>query len=141
MARVTVEDCVLKVSNRFELVMLAAQRARNLGAGASLTVDRDDDKNPVIALREIADGTIGLSELENNLIRGLQKVIESEEPESDELDVLGMQQQIILPSDDAAEEADLSEELNEDLLQVESEDDLELGDDDGPVGDDRSLED
>ena len=141
MARVTVEDCVLKVSNRFELVMLAAQRARNLGAGASLTVDRDDDKNPVIALREIADGTIELSELENNLIRGLQKVIESEEPESDELDVLGMQQQITLPSDDASDEADLSEELNEDLLHVESEDDLEMGDDDGPVGDDRSLED
>jgi DNA-directed RNA polymerase subunit omega len=141
MARVTVEDCVLKVSNRFELVMLAAQRARNLGAGAPLTVDRDDDKNPVIALREIADGTIELSELENNLIRGLQKVIESEEPESDELDVLGMQQQITLPSEDASDEADLSEELNEDLLQVESEDDLEMGDDDEPVGDDRSLED
>src|SRR5512134_2576582 len=98
MARVTVEDCVLKVSNRFELVMLAAQRARNLGAGASLTVDRDDDKNPVIALREIAEGTVELSELENNLIRGLQKVIESEEPESDELDALGMQQ-ITLPTD------------------------------------------
>ena len=141
MARVTVEDCVLKVSNRFELVMLAAQRARNLGAGASLTVDRDDDKNPVIALREIADGTIQLSELENNLIRGLQKVIESEEPESDELDVLGMQQQITLHSDDATDEADLSEELNEDLLQVEGEGDLEMGDDDGPVGDDSSLED
>ncbi len=128
MARVTVEDCVLKVSNRFELVMLAAQRARNLGAGAPLTVDRDDDKNPVIALREIADGTVELPELENNLIRGLQKVIESEEPESDELDVLGMQQQIVLPSDDANDEADLTEELNEDLLHVESEDELEMGD-------------
>ena len=128
MARVTVEDCVLKVSNRFELVMLAAQRARNLGAGAPLTVDRDDDKNPVIALREIADGTVELPELENSLIRGLQKVIESEEPESDELDVLGMQQQIVLPSDDASDEADLTEELNEDLLHVESEDELEMGD-------------
>lgn len=134
MARVTVEDCVLKVSNRFELVMLAAQRARNLGAGAPLTVDRDDDKNPVIALREIADGTVELPELENNLIRGLQKVIESEEPESDELDVLGMQQQIVLPSDDTNDEADLTEELNEDLLHVESEDELEMGDE-------RSLED
>ena len=134
MARVTVEDCVLKVSNRFELVMLAAQRARNLGAGAPLTVDRDDDKNPVIALREIADGTVELPELENNLIRGLQKVIESEEPESDELDVLGMQQQIVLPSDDTNDEADLTEELNEDLLHVEGEDELEMGDE-------RSLED
>lgn len=134
MARVTVEDCVLKVSNRFELVMLAAQRARNLGAGAPLTVDRDDDKNPVIALREIADGTVELPELENSLIRGLQKVIESEEPESDELDVLGMQQQIVLPSDDTNDEADLTEELNEDLLHVEGEDELEMGDE-------RSLED
>lgn len=154
MARVTVEDCVLKVSNRFELVMLAAQRARNLGAGAPLTLDRDDDKNPVIALREIADGTVELPELENSLIRGLQKVIESEEPESDELDVLGMQQQITLPgeasseasseetseetseeaSDETGDEADLTEELNEDMLHVEGEDDLE-------TGDERSLED
>jgi len=146
MARVTVEDCVLKVSNRFELVMLAAQRARNLGAGAPLTLDRDDDKNPVIALREIADGTVELPELENSLIRGLQKVIESEEPESDELDVLGMQQQITLPSEASSEEAseetseetgdeaDLTEELNEDMLHVEGEDDLE-------TGDERSLED
>lgn len=136
MARVTVEDCVLKVSNRFELVMLAAQRARNLGAGASLTVDRDDDKNPVIALREIAEGTVELPELENSLIRGLQKVIESEEPESDELDALGMQQQIILPTDDAV----LAEELEEDLLHVEGEDALEIAEDDeGPADDDRSL--
>jgi len=134
MARVTVEDCVLKVSNRFELVMLAAQRARNLGAGAPLTVDRDDDKNPVVALREIADGTVELPELENSLIRGLQKVIESEEPESDELDVLGMQQQIILPAEEAIDEADLTEELNEDMLHVEGEDELEMGDE-------RSLED
>ena len=138
MARVTVEDCVLKVSNRFELVMLAAQRARNLGAGASLTVDRDDDKNPVIALREIAEGTVELPELENSLIRGLQKVIESEEPESDELDALGMQQQIILPPDEGA----LADELDEDLLHVEGEDGLEISDDDeGPADDDRSPED
>jgi DNA-directed RNA polymerase subunit omega len=137
MARVTVEDCVLKVPNRFELVMLAAQRARNLGAGASLTVDRDDDKNPVIALREIAEGTVELPELENSLIRGLQKVIESEEPESDELDALGMQQ-IILPTGDVA----LADELDEDLLHVEGEDGLEIGDDDeGPADDDRSPED
>ena len=136
MARVTVEDCVLKVSNRFELVMLAAQRARNLGAGATLTVDRDDDKNPVIALREIADGTVELPELENNLIRGLQKVIESEEPESDELDVLGMQQ-IILPADEVA----VADELEEDLLHMEGEDGQEIGDEDeGPADDDRSPE-
>ena len=107
MARVTVEDCVLRVSNRFELVMLAAQRARNLGAGAALSLDRDDDKNPVVALREIAEGTVQLPELENGLIRGLQKVLETEEPESDELDALGMQQQIALPTEEAAFTAEM----------------------------------
>ncbi|MBK8208586.1 MAG: DNA-directed RNA polymerase subunit omega [Rhodospirillales bacterium] len=136
MARVTVEDCVLKVSNRFELVMLAAQRARNLGAGAPLTVDRDDDKNPVIALREIADGTVELPELENSLIRGLQKVIESEEPESDELDALGMQQ-VSVPSEELA----MVEEIEEDLLHVEGEDGQEIGEDDVPADDERSPED
>jgi DNA-directed RNA polymerase subunit omega len=125
MARVTVEDCVLRVSNRFELVMLAAQRARNLGAGAPLTVDRDDDKNPVVALREIADGTVQLPELENSLIRGLQKVVEADEPESDELDALGMHQ-LTLPE----EEASSTEEMSEDQLHLEGEDGIEIGEDD-----------
>jgi DNA-directed RNA polymerase subunit omega len=83
MARVTVEDCVLKVPNRFELVLLAAQRARNLAAGNHLTVDRDNDKNPVVALREIADETIPLDGLQNALIKGLQKHVEMDEPEED----------------------------------------------------------
>jgi DNA-directed RNA polymerase subunit omega len=132
MARVTVEDCVLKVPNRFELVMVAAQRARNLGAGATLTVDRDDDKNPVIALREIAEGTVDLGELENSLIRGLQKVVETDEPESDELDALGMQQQISLVADEIA----LAEEVGEDQLHIEGEDGVEVGEDDeGPAFD------
>lgn len=132
MARVTVEDCVLKVPNRFELVMVAAQRARNLGAGATLTVDRDDDKNPVIALREIAEGTVDLGALENSLIRGLQKVVETDEPESDELDALGMQQQISLVADEIA----LAEEVGEDQLHIEGEDGVEIGEDDeGPAFD------
>ena len=71
MARVTVEDCVIKIPNRFELVMLAAQRARSLSAGAPLTLERDNDKNPVIALREIAEGTISLTDIEEMLIKGL----------------------------------------------------------------------
>jgi DNA-directed RNA polymerase subunit omega len=73
MARVTVEDCVEKVDNRFELVMVAAQRARDISSGAKETVDRDNDKNPVIALREIADTTIDLDEIEEKLVLGLQK--------------------------------------------------------------------
>src|SRR6266851_2845712 len=81
MARVTVEDCVLKVPNRFELVLLAAQRAREVTSGAPLTLDRDDDKNLVVALREIADETIQLAHLKDSLIRGMQKHIEMDEPE------------------------------------------------------------
>ena len=131
MARVTVEDCVLKVPNRFELVMVAAQRARNLGAGATLTVDRDNDKNPVIALREIAEGTVDLEALENSLIRGLQKVVETDEPESDDLDALGMQQIGL-----AADEVAIAEEVSEDQLHIEGEDGEELGEDDeGPAFD------
>ena len=76
MARVTVEDCVLKVPNRFELVALAAQRSRGISAGAPLTLERDNDKNPVVALREIADETIDLEELKASVIRGMQKHIE-----------------------------------------------------------------
>ena len=81
MARVTVEDCVLKVPNRFELVLLAAQRAREITSGAPLTLDRDDDKNPVVALREIADETIGLDHLRGSVVRGMQKHVEIDEPE------------------------------------------------------------
>src|SRR5881227_3639581 len=76
MARVTVEDCVLKVPNRFELVLLAAQRARDVAAGGALTIDRDNDKNPVVALREIADETVSLDNLQNALIKGMQKHVE-----------------------------------------------------------------
>ena len=85
MARVTVEDCVVKIPNRFELVLLASQRARDLSAGAAETVERENDKNPVIALREIADETIDLEELHDALIFGLQKYVEVDEPEDDSM--------------------------------------------------------
>lgn len=80
MARVTVEDCVLRVPNRFDLVMLAAQRARDISSGAALTIERDNDKNPVVALREIADSTIDLEAATNSLVQGLRKHVETEEP-------------------------------------------------------------
>ena len=83
MARVTVEDCVLQVPNRFDLVMLAAQRARDIASGAELTIERDRDKNPVIALREIAEQTIELEHLAESLVLGLQKHVEIDEPEED----------------------------------------------------------
>ncbi|MBV6656395.1 MAG: DNA-directed RNA polymerase subunit omega [Devosiaceae bacterium] len=83
MARVTVEDCVDKVDNRFELVLLAAHRARLISSGAELTIDRDRDKNPVVALREIAEETVLPGDLEESLIHSLQKQVEVDEPEPD----------------------------------------------------------
>jgi DNA-directed RNA polymerase subunit omega len=81
MARVTVEDCVIKIPNRFELVLLAAQRAREITSGAPLSIDRDDDKNPVVALREIADETVGVGHLRESVVRGMQKHVELDEAE------------------------------------------------------------
>lgn len=88
MARVTVEDCIIKIPNRFELVLLAAQRARAISSGASLTVDRDNDKNPVVALREIADETVDTEGLRQRMIGGMQKHVEVDEPEEDNMAAL-----------------------------------------------------
>ncbi|OPB31891.1 DNA-directed RNA polymerase subunit omega [Bartonella sp. AR 15-3] len=81
MARVTVEDCIDKVDNRFELVLLAGHRARQISQGAQITIDRDNDKNPVVALREIADKTLSPADLKEDLIHSLQKHVEVDEPE------------------------------------------------------------
>ncbi len=83
MARVTVEDCIDKVENRFELVLLASHRARQISQGSQITVDRDNDKNPVVALREIADETLSPGDLKEDLIHSLQKHVEVDEPEQD----------------------------------------------------------
>ncbi len=88
MARVTVEDCVTRVPNRFELVLLATQRSRQLSGGAELTVERENDRNPVIALREIADETVVVDDLRQSLITSLQKRVEIEGPEDDGMEIL-----------------------------------------------------
>ncbi|KAA5604593.1 DNA-directed RNA polymerase subunit omega [Roseospira marina] len=106
MARVTVEDCIERIPNRFELVLLAAQRARDIAAGSPLTMDRDNDKNPVVALREIAERTVVEDDLTNGLITGLQKHVETDEPEEDEFDALAAQRQIPSDARDAANEAE-----------------------------------
>lgn len=90
MARVTVEDCVLKVPNRFDLVLLAAQRAREISSGGALTVDRDNDKNPVVSLREIAEETVGVENLRESVVQSLQKHVEVDEPEEDDFDNLSL---------------------------------------------------
>jgi DNA-directed RNA polymerase subunit omega len=104
MARVTVEDCVEKVPNRFELVLLAAQRARNLSRGEELTVDRDNDKNPVIALREIAEETVPLEKLEQDLIKSLSRAPEPEPADEEVLDLIPTDQNIFGLQDVSAEE-------------------------------------
>ena len=153
MARVTVEDCVVKVPNRFELVLLAAQRAREITSGAPLTLDRDDDKNPVVALREIADETVGVEHLRGSVVRGMQKHVEIDEPEEThdlELDpaLFGVSAPGVAVRDEETarqtgeieeieeEEADfeeeaLDEELAVDMLGAEEETDLA----DGPARD------
>ncbi len=83
MARVTVEDCVDKIPNRFNLVLLSAQRAREISGGAELTIDRDRDKNPVVALREIADETVRPKELHESLVQSLQRVLPEDDDEAD----------------------------------------------------------
>lgn len=88
MARVTVEDCVDKVPNRFDLVLYAAERAREISGGAELTIDRDRDKNPVVALREVAEATVKPKELKESVIIGLQKILPDDEDEADEVSSL-----------------------------------------------------
>ncbi len=125
MARVTVEDCVLKVPNRFDLVMLAAHRSRGVSAGATLTVDRDNDKNPVVALREIADETIGLEETRDSLIRSLQRHVEVDEPEEE--DTLELMAGAIM----AGDEADPSQYLKEGELVEQNGDEIGAGQEEG----------
>jgi len=140
MARVTVEDCVVKVPNRFELVLLAAQRAREVTAGAPLTLDRDDDKNPVVALREIADETIQLAHLKDSLVRGMQKHIEMDEPEETpelEQTLFGVADPTgpVIGEDEIDEEA-VEDELDEDMLAIADEEEIEIEPGEEPVAED-----
>ncbi len=114
MARVTVEDCVIKIPNRFNLVLLAAQRAREISSGGELTVERDNDKNPVVALREIADASIDLDNVRQALISSLQKHVESEEPEDDAMELLAADSNVAgVPYEAMTEGAESDEDAGE----------------------------
>ncbi|WP_340108062.1 DNA-directed RNA polymerase subunit omega [Pikeienuella sp. HZG-20] len=113
MARVTVEDCVDKVPNRFDLVMLAAHRAREIATGAPLTLDRDNDKNPVVALREIAEETIPVADLRERAIEAIQRHIEVDEPEEDQMSMLMGEDGPDKPVEDLSEEQLLRALLSE----------------------------
>ena len=118
MARVTVEDCIDKVDNRFELVLLASHRARLISSGAPLTVARDRDKNPVVALREIAEETIAPGDLKEQLIHSLQKYVEVDEPEAETVPLLGSTAAAI-PAAAASDDKDIQFDKmsEEDLLR------------------------
>ena len=126
MARVTVEDCVEKIPNRFDLVMLAAQRSRDISIGADITIERDKDKNPVVALREIAEETVPLGELGQSLVRGMQKFVDTDEPEEDELvDLLsGSSGESVSASDESApvEDTELPSNVRFEDVDLSSED-------------------
>lgn len=138
MARVTVEDCVDKIPNRYELLMVAAQRAKDIAAGAPLTVARDNDKNSVVALREIAEETVSIEELQKSLVLGLQKYVEVEEPEEEEMEIMAAEKEL----------ADLDDQFSGVLLDNEMSDGMQVhGEDDDVLdaadaeGDDLSLDD
>src|SRR5215472_12415199 len=135
MARVTVEDCILKIPNRFELVLLAAQRARDVASGAPITLERDNDKNPVVALREIADETIGLEQVKNSLIKGMQKHVEVDEPEEDkDLELETQTWPVDAPPDGEAADEELDEdELDEEAVMAAEDEAGAPGDDAGPA--------
>jgi DNA-directed RNA polymerase subunit omega len=126
MARVTVEDCIVQIPNRFELVMLSAHRARALASGAELHVERDRDKNPVVALREIADQKLDLDGLHESLVKGLQKRIEPDQPEEEVVELMAGEQQNWIGAADEAEDAE--DEAEEAELEGEEGDDENLVD-------------
>lgn len=126
MARVTVEDCEDKVANRFDLVLLAARRARQISAGAPITVERDNDKNPVVALREIADETIIANDLKEAVLYGLQKHVEVDEPEDDDVSLLFAEQKLSENNQDMTADnlAKVAFEVRADVARAEAEEDI-----------------
>lgn len=148
MARVTVEDCIDKIPNRYDLVMVAAQRARDISAGAPLCVDRDNDKNSVVALREIAENRVSIEDLQKSLVMGQQKYVEVEEPEDEEVEILAAEKELADMDGQFSSDMISDEDLN-DSMQIsgdEDDDDSDLGldsdtndidfDDDADLGDD-----
>lgn len=127
MARVTVEDCVEKIPNRYELLMVAAQRAKDIEQGSPLRVDRDNDKNAVVALREIAEDKVSIEDLQKSLVLNLQKYVEVEEPEEEEIEIIAAEKEL----------ADLDAQFDTSMLIDDSADSgMQIKDEAGDVMDD-----
>ena len=135
MARVTVEDCVEKVPNRYELLMVAAQRAKDIESGSPLLVDRDNDKNSVVALREIAENKVSIENLQKSLVMNLQKFVEVEEPEEEELEIIAAEKEL----------AELDAQFDSSmLLDTDLTDSMQITDEEGfelEEGEDADLDD
>ena len=136
MARVTVEDCIEKIPNRYELLMVAAQRAKDISTGSPLLVDRDNDKNSVVALREIAENKVSIENLQRSLVMNLQKIVEVEEPEEEELEIIAAEKEL------AALDAQFDSSM---LLDADLTDSMQIHDEDDGFdiegGDDTDLDD
>ena len=118
MARVTVEDCVDKIPNRFELLLIAAHRARQLASGAQMTVDADNDKNPVVALREIAEMTISAADMRESLIHSIQKQVEVDEPEAAAAPLAPPAERLTLGRDSQSADTAIDTMTEEELLRA-----------------------
>ena len=117
MARVTIEDCIDKLPNRFELVLLAGHRARLVSQGAPLTVDRDNDKDPVVALREIAAETINKDDLREEFIHAMQKHVEVDEPEDNDVQLIGQSSEMVMVNESMQIDMPMEQMTEEELLR------------------------
>lgn len=149
MARVTVEDCIDKIPNRYDLVLIAAQRAKDISSGSPIQVDRDNDKNSVVALREIAENRVSIEDLQHSLVMGQQKYVEVEEPEDEEVEIISAEKELAALDSQFSSDMISDEDLNntmqihggdEDDFEIESDaEDIEF--DDGADFEDDSFDD
>lgn len=135
MARVTVEDCITEIPNRYDLVLVAAQRAKDISSGSGILVDRDNDKNSVVALREIAEKKVSIEDLQRSLVMGLQKYVEVEEPEDEEVEIMSAEKELAGLDEQFSSDMISDEDLNN-TMQIHGGDDDEDGFDlDSDAGD------
>lgn len=139
MARVTVEDCIDKIPNRYELLMVAAQRAKDIKSGMPLRVERNNDKNSVVALREIAENKVSIEDLQRSLVMNLQKYVEVEEPEEEEMEIAAAEKELAELDAQFDSSMLLEGELNDSMQIHDDEDSLDMDDEaglDDDLGDD-----
>ena len=127
MARVTVEDCIDKIPNRYDLVLVAAQRAKDISSGSPIQVDRDNDKNSVVALREISENRVSIEDLQHSLVMGQQKYVEVEEPEDEEVEIISAEKELAALDSQFSSDMISDEDLNN-TMQIHGgdEDDFEI---------------